>query len=108
MRIFATKQIECGGEKRKFTLNLFATAQFCEAKNIGLADFEKRFANPRLLDMMDLAYFAYQSGGGTVERDEFMTWFDHSELLTESMELIKLAFESGAENVGKPKPKASR
>lgn len=108
MRIFATKQIECGGEKRKFTLDLFATAQFCDVKNIGLADFEKRFANLGFLDIMDLAYFAYKSGGGTVERDEFMTWFHDSDLLTESMELIKVAFEYGAENVGKPKPKASR
>jgi hypothetical protein len=105
MRIFATKEIECGGQVRLFKVNLFATAQFCEARGIKLSDIGERLGNPSLIDIMDFAYFAHLATGANVERSEFMTWFDDSDLFVEFTELITQAFESeGADkSVGKRK-----
>jgi hypothetical protein len=105
MRIFATKEIECGGQVWPFKVNLFATAQFCEYKGIKLSDIGERLGNPSLIDIMDFAYYAYLSAGGSVERNEFMTWFDDSNLFVEFSELIAEAFKADDEPVGKPKAK---
>jgi hypothetical protein len=104
MRIFATKEIECGGQKRPFKVNLFATALFCEHKGIKLSHLETTLGKPSLLDIMDLAYFAHLATGNQVERDEFMGWFDDSDLLTEFTQLITEAFQGDGERTeGKPK-----
>jgi hypothetical protein len=105
MRIFATKQIECGGQVRPFKVNLFATAQFCEARGIKLSDISERLGNPSLIDIMDFAYYSHLATGEKVERDEFMSWFDDSNLFVEFSELIADAFKSEENSVGKPKAK---
>lgn len=107
MRIFATKQIECGGQVRPFKVNLFAMAQFCEAKGIKLSEIGTRLADPSLMDMMELAYYCHVAAGGEVDRAEFMTWFDESDLFMEFTELVTSAFEVAESDKGKPK-KASR
>ena len=105
MRIFATKEIECGGQVRPFKVNLFATAQFCEYKGIKLSDIGSRLTDISLLDLMDFAYFAYLSAGGEETREVFMTWFDDSELFTDFSALLESAFTGESEPVGKPKAK---
>ena len=105
MRIFATKEIECGGQVRPFKVNLFATAQFCEYKGIKLSDIGTRLTDISLLDLMDFAYFAYKSAGGDENREVFMTWFDDSELFTDFSALLESAFTAEGESVGKPKAK---
>jgi hypothetical protein len=104
MRIFATKEIECGGQVRPFKVNLFATAQFCEAKGIRIAELADRLGNPSLIDMMDFAYYAHLATGSKVDRDEFMTWFDDSNLFEEFTELVTSALSGESkQSVGKQK-----
>jgi hypothetical protein len=103
MRIFATKEIECGGQVRPFKVNLFATARFCEYKGIKLSDIGSRLTDISLLDLMDFAYFAYLSSGGEEAREVFMTWFDDSDLFTEFSTLLEAAFTSEETEVGKSK-----
>jgi hypothetical protein len=105
MRIFATREIECGGQVRPFKVNLFATARFCEYKGIKLSDIGSRLTDISLLDLMDFAYFAYLSAGGEEAREVFMTWFDDSDLFTEFSTLLAEAFKADDEPVGKPKAK---
>jgi hypothetical protein len=105
MRIFATKQIECGGQVRLFKVNLHATALFTDANGIKLNDIGERLGNPSLMELMDFAYYAYLVTGEKVERDVFMSWYDHSNLLFEFNELLADALNSGETSVGKPKAK---
>jgi hypothetical protein len=108
MQIFATKEIECGGQKRLFKVNLYATAKFCEYKGIKLSQFESRFVDPSLLDIMELAYYACLQGGNKVEIDTFMEWFDDSNLILEFSELMNQAFKSADDKLGKQRGKPTK
>ena len=105
MRIFATKEIECGGQVRPFKVNLYATARFCEYKGIQLSQIGTRLTDISLLDLMDFAYIAYLTAGGDENREVFMTWFDDSDLFTDFSVLLEAAFTAEGESVGKPKAK---
>jgi hypothetical protein len=96
MRIFATKEIECGGQMRLFKVNLFATARFCEHKGTKLSQLEQQLVDPSLLDIMLLAYFSLVQVDKPVEIDEFMAWFDDSDLFEEFPLLMNEAFSQDA------------
>lgn len=105
MRIFATKEIECGGQMRSFKVNLYATARFCEHKGTKLSQLERQLVDPSLLDIMLLAYFSLVQGDQAVELDEFMAWFDDSDLFEQFPVLLNEAFSSDAKpgkHRGKP------
>jgi hypothetical protein len=106
MRIFATKEIECGGQKRLFKVNLYSTARFCEHKGTKLSQLEKQLVDPSLLDIMLLAYFSLVQVE-PVELDDFMTWFDDSDLFEQFPVLLNEAFKSD-ETVGKQRGKPTK
>jgi hypothetical protein len=106
MRIFATKEIECGGKKRLFKVNMYNTALFTDYRNIKLSGISDFFSDPGLLDLMLMAWFCLVKTDEHVTKEEFMTWYDTSDLFTEFPELLNNAFEfdeKPGKQRGKPK-----